>query len=339
MIAGRVGGVAAARSVRRWYAGAMSKKWRAANIVLVGFLLVALGVLFAVVMALVRETGPKEAAYTVSTTSLHEAARKGDAAGVQAALSSGADVNALVKGVEGRTGMPPLICAAYEGNAETVKALLAAKAKVDARAEDGRTALMYAAGWGDEARVRAILEAPALAGGKGEIARLVNMVVPEGGWTALMFAAACGEAGSMKALLDAGAEVDARNKWRQTALMAAARSGDLSKVKMLLNAKASVRATDSDSNTALGVAASGDADSAVLRALLEAGAEVDAADFEGVTALMRAAHRADLSQIKVLLEFKALTSKKDSNGWTAVDWAKSRDDDLGKQAAALLGGT
>src|SRR5262249_2357899 len=153
-----------------------------------------------------------------------------------------------------RSGMTPLICAAFSGNAETVAMLIDKGAKVDARAADGRTALMYAAGWGDLARVKAILAAKSLQADEKERRRVVNMVATDGGWTALMFAAARGTVDTITALIDAGADIDARNKWRQTALMAAVRVGDKEKVRTLLDAKASVKATDTDANTPLSIA-------------------------------------------------------------------------------------
>lgn len=310
----------------------MSDRASKANIVLVVFLLLAGTVLAGVVWTLASEIRPRPAEAAGIATSLHEAASKGDVAGVKAAIASGADVNAVMRGAGGRSGMTPLICAAYEGNAQTVAALIEAKARVDARADDGRNALMYAAGWGDEACVRAILAAR-----KGaELHRLVNMVVPDGGWTALMFAAASGNAGSIRALIEAGADVEARNKWRQTALMAAARTGDMAKVRALIDAKANVGAQDIDSNSALGVACASEVDAQLVLLLIDAGADVDQADFEGVTPLMKAAHRGDAAHVRVLLDHRASTTATDTNGWTARQWAASRDDDAGRAVMELI---
>lgn len=44
-----------------------------------------------------------------------------------------------------------------------------------------------------------------------------------------MMAAGRGQVDSLEALVEAGANVDAKNKWKQTALMIAAQSGEVDK--------------------------------------------------------------------------------------------------------------
>jgi ankyrin repeat protein len=53
--------------------------------------------------------------------------------------------------------MTPLMTAATEGDPSRLKSLLEGKAKTEARTEDGRTALMYAAGWGEASKVQLLL--------------------------------------------------------------------------------------------------------------------------------------------------------------------------------------
>ncbi len=272
---------------------------------------------------------------------LHEAARNGDVQAVRAQLARpDVSIDRPYTGpMPGRSGMTPVICAAFEGNSETVRTLLEAGARPDARAEDGRTALMYAAGWGDPARVQALLDPKYLGLAKPPIeARLYVNARAEGGWTALMFGAARGEVASVRALLAAGADVDAGNKWRQTALMAAVRAGDSAgdKVETLLAAGASVGALDTNDDTALSIAANSGAEPRVLAMLLSAGAPVDAPDYEGVTPLMKAAQRGDVQQVKLLLGARASATATDKKGWTARQWAVSRDDDLGRAVVAVL---
>ncbi|MBC7834267.1 MAG: ankyrin repeat domain-containing protein, partial [Phycisphaerales bacterium] len=72
---------------------------------------------------------------------LHAAATKGDTAAVTGAVQAGAGIDEPIVDEPGRTGMTPLMCAAMGNHVETVRALLKAGAKADARAEDGRTAL------------------------------------------------------------------------------------------------------------------------------------------------------------------------------------------------------
>jgi hypothetical protein len=117
---------------------------------------------------------------------LREAAERGDAAVVQAFIEEGADVNAgaglltplqrarnaeVVKlfisaGADVNATSkeyfgPPLSFAAELGDAESIKALVNAGAKVDGRSPNGDTALMQAARSGHPAAVRALLNAGA----------------------------------------------------------------------------------------------------------------------------------------------------------------------------------
>lgn len=301
--------------------------------------MVLLGLAAALVIAFLmgRELGgadgPSGNAARAATpaTGLFEAVARKDAAGIRAALRSGADVNGtLPEGAApaSRAGMTALMVACFEGSEPCVAALLEAGARTDARAADGRTALIFAAGWGGAACVERLLAA-----GAAPDARAAD------GMTALMFASARGEVESVRALLAAGARVDERNKWRQTALMAAARTGSIEKVRALLEAGASVDLADQFGDTALSIAASSSyADEGVLRALLSAGARVDEADNDGVTALMKAAEAGDEAKVAALLDAGASVTLKDrANGWTARDWAAKRDDEQGRAVAEMLG--
>jgi len=70
---------------------------------------------------------------------LHEAAKFGDLSRVNDLIAAKADVN--VKDEEGYTA---LMIASYKGHIEVVKALIAAKADVNAKANNNVTALMMA---------------------------------------------------------------------------------------------------------------------------------------------------------------------------------------------------
>ena len=67
---------------------------------------------------------------------LHTAAQKGDLTSLQAALSSGAELNGT-----DRSGRTALHLAAATGHAEAVKVLLEREADVDLETKDGDTAL------------------------------------------------------------------------------------------------------------------------------------------------------------------------------------------------------
>lgn len=295
--------------------------------------LIALIVLGAIVIYAVQ-TLPKGAQATPTPASggaanLRDAVMRNDAAAVRAALASGADPNLPLPGDDsGRGALTPLMTAASEGKPEAIRILLDAKAKVDARTEDGRSALMFAAMREDTACLRAILDAGARTDARNS-----------DGWTALMFASARGDVIGVRALVQAGADVNASNKWRQTALMVASLNGSIEKVRALLEAGANAAAADADGNTSLLIAAgAGDeVTPELLTVLVKAGAPVDATDTDGVTALMKAAERGDADRVRALLASGANRTLKDKpNGWTARDWAAKRDDEKGRAVVALL---
>ena len=76
---------------------------------------------------------------------------------VKILIAAGADVNATSKGYDG----PPLSFAAQTGDADSMKALIDAGAKVNGRSRDGETALMKAAKAGNPAIVEILLRAGA----------------------------------------------------------------------------------------------------------------------------------------------------------------------------------
>ena len=85
------------------------------------------------------------AAVVLTTTAfadpIHDAAKAGDSAGVQAELDKGVDPNA--KGAD--SGVPPLHWAAMWGHTEVVEVLIASGAYVDRTDNGGNIALHYAA--------------------------------------------------------------------------------------------------------------------------------------------------------------------------------------------------
>lgn len=163
---------------------------------------------------------------------------------------------------------------------------------------------------------------------------------PEGAsddWgTPLMMAAAKGDLASLNELLKAGAKVEDRNKWGETALNMAVRFGTPDKVKALLDAGASVNKADSDGNTPLAATSGSESPAEIVKMLLEAKADPDAANKDGVTPLMQAAKLGDLQKCVLLLDAGAKVGLKDSNSWTAFDWAKQRSDDSGEKCASFL---
>ncbi len=96
-------------------------------------------------------------------------------------------------------------------------------------------------------------------------------------------------------------------------LIEAAQNGQADKVEALLEAGADANAKDNVGVTALMRAArTGDSDT--VQALLDAGAEVNGKDNVGVTALMRAARTGDSDTVRALLDAGAEVSVNDKDG-------------------------
>jgi ankyrin repeat protein len=110
----------------------------------------------------------------------------------------------------------------------------------------------------------------------------------------------------------------------ETPLMAAAYSGHVEAVRALLKAGAQMNARSGDGNTALILAAGwGDIDS--VRALLESAAEVNAKNKWGQTALILAAKAGDAVKVRALLAAGATVNDADLDSMTAITFAAATD--------------
>ena len=181
-------------------------------------------------------------------TALHLASQGGHLALMQALIAAGADVSARTS-----TGATPLLFASRSGDVEGVSRLIGAGAAVDAKESAyGQTALMVAAGL-DRAEVVTLLlarkadpsitstaadlrslTAPSDAAGRRPQAEAMavagatrpyaynELIGAQGGLTALHFAARQGSARAVRALLAGGANVNAASAADNTAPLLAA---------------------------------------------------------------------------------------------------------------------
>lgn len=263
-----------------------------------------------------------------SETALMRAARAGYVDIVRLLLSKGAQVNANVD--DGT----PLMMAVRRGHTEIMKILLAAGADVKIVHRMGNQALMMAA---EQRNYRT----PS-AESNSEVVQLLlaHGADPKarGEWnrTALMLA---NTAAKVKLLLAKGAEIDAKDEYGQTALMHAASRGNAAVASALLDNGASVNLTDNKGLTALLYSldeenmAHGEEretlparrSEVARRILLAKGVDVNAANQDGETPLIRAVRVANIDVIKALLAKKADANRSDVFGDTAVTLAYNSD--------------
>ena len=220
-------------------------------------------------------------------------------------IAAGADVNAA----QG-DGTTPLHWAVYKIDAELTRALLQRGAKPDVINSYGSSPLAEAVKAANASLVKMLLDAGS------------NVEVPnQEGQTALMLSARAGSVEIADLLVRHGANVNAREKWRgQTALMwaADARSAEMTKFLIAHKADVNARALANDWPTQmtgeprnqyrptggltplLYAARSGCTD--CVKALLDAGADVNHPNPDGVTPLMVAIDNFAFDTAKLLFE-------------------------------------
>ncbi len=225
------------------------------------------------------------------TTALHWAAHWNEMTMADRLLNAGADPNSA-----NVYGIVPLSLACTNKNAEMVNLLLKAGANANATTVTGETVLISCAQTGATDAVAALIDAGAD----------VNAVEPLSGQTALMWAAAGGHSTITGMLIRQGADIrkgtlpsndrvpnDCRIcEWKPspggfTALMFAARSGDIETTSQLLKAGADVNEATAEHGTPLVIASAGGHEDLALF-LLSKGADPEASDENGVTALHHA---------------------------------------------------
>jgi hypothetical protein len=214
---------------------------------------------------------------------IHDAARNGDLAGVQAELDKGADVNAkdtffFMDSGDGfiipyyeRT---PLHEAAMEGHKEIVELLITKGADVNVKSADGTTPLHFA--------------------------------VRHKGITEL--------------LIEKGADVNAKGWKGLTPLHEAASSGHKEIAEQLIAKGADVHALDDNERNSLFYAARGGHKEAA-ELLIEKGGDVNAKDERGWTALHAAAYFGHKDMAELLIANGATVNAKYVDGQTPLNWA------------------
>ena len=213
-----------------------------------------------------------------------------DAERIRFLVEKGGDLNKL----DGQ-GYGALQSAARGRADKIIPLLIELGADPNGRDNDGMTALIHAAGRNHVPTIKALLDRGAD----------IEASVP-GGFTALAIAIEEGKYLAAKALIESGASVNVTAGTDQvTPLMSAASQLAVGEAAKEIERRQGLRSTD------------------IANALIERGANVNAANAAGVTALMIAAARANIPMIGLLLEAGADPNVKAADGKTALDIAQA----------------
>jgi uncharacterized protein len=191
------------------------------------------------------------------------------------------------------TGAPDdlgLVDAVRSQDQTRVSALLARQVDVNVRAEDGSTALLWAAHWNDIATANLLIRARADAN-----------IANDFGMTPLSRACTNGSAELVELLLNAGANPNTRIATGETPIMTCASSGNADAVRLLIARGADVNAKEPSQNQDALMWAASERHPNVVRLLVEAGANSSAHTKKGFTALHFAAREGDIDSVRQLL--------------------------------------
>lgn len=253
--------------------------------------------------ALIRHSANIHAVTEGGTTALTVAAICDHPDIVQGLLAAGARVN--------------LLDAALIGDTPTAQTLLAERSDTDQANERRERAFLWASSRGHVDIVRLLLESG------------VNVEAKwDKGETALIAAARNGHAHVMRLLIEYGADIHVKESDSDTTLLSlAAWKGNEEGVRMLLAAGADIHGTSDSGRSAL-ISAAEWGHAGTIRALLEAGADLNARirewRREEWTPLLLAAEEGHAEVVRILIERGASLHAMAEDGTTALVFAAKR---------------
>ena len=241
-------------------------------------------------------------------TPLSQAAYRGQIEIMRLLLAAGADIT-----IGDNENSGPLHNAAVGGSVEAVALLIASGADVNTRDDNGMVPLLYALNYSHPDVARLLIERgadPAASSPRGT--------------TAVHYAVIRGLEGMIAGLADAGADIDAQNGEGSTPLITAVEWGNLDGVRKLLELGANTELANEYGRTPLLIVAreSGDVDMAGL--LIEHGADVNALDKFGDSPLTLAAWRGYEAVVNLLLDHGADVATDGRQGAQLIQYAPEK---------------
>lgn len=228
---------------------------------------------------------------------MHIAADNGDTAMVQYLMTKGMSVN--IRNKEDET---PFMYAVAGDHKDTVSALAKAGAKINVQSRDGMTPLMLSLLHKNLAIASWLLK------NKADLYPSDSR-----GWAALRYAAVAGNTAIIEQMLRFGdANPNKHDNDYVTPIMTAARHGTLEAVKMLIGYGAEISSGDDKERTPLIYAAT--ASRQMLNLLLLRGADINAKDQDGWTALHYAVLYENINNVKLLIQKGAEVNVATSDG-------------------------